>query len=176
MGSVTITHLIGTVALMAIFLSVGSYYTMSISALRSQVIAVQLGGIANYIGSDLVDLVSLCCISETDQLVIKSLNFPEGITAYGYEATLENTAQGIRVQANLISESEVYGEYILPWSADSHIRIYNGSDVEIENYIQSERPNLNPEVMVFNGETGTVVVWCVKIEDQITIGLGLLSS
>jgi putative flippase GtrA len=54
MGSVTITHLIGTVALMAIFLSVGSYYTMSISALRSQVIAVQLGGIANYVGSDLV--------------------------------------------------------------------------------------------------------------------------
>jgi hypothetical protein len=82
----------------------------------------------------------------------------------------------MRVQANLISESEVYGEYILPWSADSHIRIYNGSDVEIENYIQSERPNLNPKVMVFNGETGTVVVWCAKIEDQITIGLGLLGS
>lgn len=176
MGSVTITHLIGTVALMAIFLSVGSYYTMSISSLRREVIAVQLGGIANYVGSDLVDLVSLCYISEINQTIIKSLNFPEGITAYGYEVTLENTTNGMRVQANLISESEVYGEYILPWSADSNIRIYNGSDVNVENQIQSERPSLNPEVMVFNGETGIPVVWCVKIEDQITIGLGLLSD
>jgi hypothetical protein len=173
MGSVTITHLIGTVALMAIFLSVGSYYTLSISSLRREVIAVQLGGIANYIGSDLVDLVSLCYVSETDQLVIKSLNFPEGVTAYGYEVTIENTAQGMRVQADLISESEVYGEYILPWSADSNIQIYyNGSDVE--GYIQSKGLNLDPETMVYSGETG-IVVWCVKTENQVTIGLGLLS-
>jgi hypothetical protein len=175
MASVTITHLIGTVALMAIFLSVGSYYTMSISSLRREVIAVQLRGIANYIGSDLVDLVSLCYMSETNQLVIKSLNFPAGLTAYGYEVTIENMAQSMRVQANLISEYEVYGEYILPWSADGTIRIYNGSDVEVENYIQSERPNLTPKTMVFNGETGIVVIWCAKIGDQITVGLGLMS-
>jgi hypothetical protein len=175
MGSVTITHLIGTVALMAIFLSVGSYYTMSISTLRREVIAVQLKGIANYISSDIVDLVSLCYISEINQTIIKSLNLPEGVTAYGYEITIEKTAQGMRVQTNLISESEVYGEYILPWSADSNIRIYNGSDEAVENQIQSERPNLSPKVMVFSGETDIPVVWCVKIEDQITIGLGLLS-
>ena len=174
MGSVSVTHLIGTVSLMLIFFSIGSYYSMSIASLKNEVITVQLSKISNYIGSDIVDLVSLCYISELDQLLIKNLTLPAGLTAYGYNMTIKKTTQGIFVRVSLISESEVYGEYTLPWSTESNIRVYNGSDAGVENYIQSERPYLAPEVQVYSGDKG-IVIWCVKIEDQITIGLGLMS-
>jgi hypothetical protein len=173
MVSTIVTHIIGTVSLMLIFISVGSYYSMSIASFKNEVITVQLSKIANYIGSDMVDLVSLCYISAEDQLLIKNITLPAGITAYQYNMAIEKTTQNI-VRVSLVSESYVYGDYALPWSTESSIIIYNGSNAEAKNYIQSERPYLNPVVGVYSGDKG-IVIWCLKTENQITIGLGLMS-
>jgi hypothetical protein len=78
------------------------------------------------------------------------------------------------VRVYLFSDSLVYGEYALPWSTESSIQIYNGSETEVESYIQTERPSLTPRLFFDNSNTG-IVIWCAKIEDQITIGLGLMS-
>jgi hypothetical protein len=166
MGSVSLTHLIGTVSLMLIFLSVGSYYSMSIASLKNEVVTVQLSKIANYIGSDIVDLVSLCYIGELDQLLIKNLTLPAGLTAYGYNMTVEKIGQNMVVRIYLISDSLVYGEYTLPWSTESNIEVYDGSGTYPDK--------LTPTFYVDNLDTG-IVIWCTKIEDQITIGLGLMS-
>jgi len=174
MASVTMAHLIGTVSLMLIFFSIGSYYSMSIVSLKNEVITVQLSKIANYIGSDIEDLVSLCYISELNQMLIKNLTLPTGLTSYGYNMTIEKIGQSILVRVYLISESEVYGEYILPWPTESNIRVYNDLDPEVENYIQSERPSLILKLHVDDLDTG-IMIWCVKLEDQITIGLGLMN-
>jgi hypothetical protein len=174
MGSVSMTHLIGTVSLMLIFFSVGSYYSMSIATLKNEAITVQLSKIANYIGSDMVDLVTLSCISDMNQLLVKNLTLPAGITSYGYNMTVETIGQTMFVRVYLFSDSLVYGEYALPWSTESSIQIYNGSETEVESYIQTERPSLTPRLFFDNSNTG-IVIWCAKIEDQITIGLGLMS-
>jgi hypothetical protein len=175
MVSVSISHLIGTVALMLIFFSIGSYYSMSIASLKNEVITVQLSKIANYIGSDIEDLVSLCYIGEQDQmLLIKNLTLPTGLTSFGYNMTIEKIGQNMLVRVYLISESEVYGEYILPWPTESNIRVYNGLDPEVENCIYSERPSLTLKLDVDDLDTG-IMIWCVKHEDQITIGLGLMN-
>jgi hypothetical protein len=142
---------------------------MSIASLRNEVITVQLGRIANYVGSDIVDLVSLCYISELDQLVVKNLTLPAGLTAYGYDIAIEEMAQSFRVQAYLISESEVLGEYILPWSTESNIKVYNGSYAEVESDLY-ERYSLIADTLVYSGDP-RIGVWCVKTGDQITIGL-----
>jgi hypothetical protein len=159
---------------MLIFFSVGSYYSMSIASLKNEVITVQLSKIANYIGSDIVDLVSLCYISELDQMLIKNLTLPTGLTSYGYNMTIEKIGQSMLIRVYLVSESLVYGEYILPWPIESNIRVYNGLDSEVENYIQSERPSLLLKLHVDNLDMG-IMIWCVKLEDQITIGLGLMN-
>ena len=174
MASVTMAHLIGTVSLMLIFFSIGSYYSMSIASLKNEVITVQLSKIANYIGSDIEDLVSLCYISELNQMLIKNLTLPTGLASYGYNMTIEKIGQSMLVRVYLISESEVYGEYILPWPTESNIRFYNGLDPEVENYTQSERPSLILKLHVDDLDTG-IMIWCVKLEDQITIGLGLMN-
>jgi len=147
---------------------------MSIASLKNEVITVQLSKIANYIGSDAVDLVSLCYISDLDQLLVKNLTLPSGLTAYGYNMTVERVGQSMLVRVYLISDTLVYGEYTLPWSTESSIEIYNGSYAEVEDYIQSERPSLTPTLHLDNLDVG-IVVWCAKIDDQITIGLGLMT-
>jgi len=174
MVSVSMTHLIGTVSLMLIFFSVGSYYSVSIATLKNEAITVQLSKIANYIGSDMVDLVTLSYVSDLNQLLVKSLTLPTGITSYDYNMTVETIGQTMYVRVYLISDSLVYGEYALPWSTESSIAIYNGSDAEVESYIQIERPSLTPRLF-FDDEDSGLVIWCAKIEDQITIGLGLMS-
>jgi len=171
MVSVSMTHLIGTVSLMLIFFSVGSYYSISINTLKNEAITVQLSKIANYIGSDIVDLVTLSHVSDLDQLLVKNLTLPAGITSYGYNMTIETIRQTMYVRVYLISDSLVYGEYALPWSTESSIKIYNGSDTKVESYIQTERHNLTPRLFLDNEDTG-LVIWCAKIKDQITIGLG----
>jgi len=147
---------------------------MSIASLKNEVITVQLSKIANYIGYDAVDLVSLCYISDLDQLLVKNLTLPSGLTAYGYNMTVERVGQSMLVRVYLISDTLVYGEYTLPWSTESSIEIYNGSYAEVEDYIQSERPSLTPTLHLDNLDVG-IVVWCAKIDDQITIGLGLMT-
>jgi len=102
MASVTMAHLIGTVSLMLIFFSIGSYYSMSIVSLKNEVITVQLSKIANYIGSDIEDLVSLCYISELKQMLIKNLTLPSGLTSYGYIMTIEKIGKSILVRVYLI--------------------------------------------------------------------------
>ncbi len=163
MVSTTVTHIIGTVSLMLIFISVGSYYSMSIAAFKNDIIVVQLSKIANYIGSDIVDLVSLCYLGDQDQFLIKNVTLPSGLTAYGYNITIEEIGQSLLVRVYLISDSYVYGEYALPWSTESNIEVYDGSG--------TYPSNLTPRFAVDNLEKG-IVVWCQRAGDQITIGLG----
>jgi hypothetical protein len=177
MVSTTVTHIIGTVSLMLIFISVGSYYSMSIASFKNEVITVQLSKIANYIGSDTVDLVSLCYISDENQTLIKKITLPAGLTAYGYNMTIEKIGQSMLVRVYLISDSDVYGEYTLPWSTESSIRNYNDLDAETKNetknciHTQFKRPYLDPDAKVYSEDTD-IMIWCLKTGDQITIGLG----
>ena len=166
MVSTTVTHIIGTVSLMLIFVSVGSYYSMSINSFKNEVITVQLSKIANYIGSDTIDLVSLCYIDEGDQLLIKNLTLPAGLSAYGYNMTIEKIGESMLVRVYLISDSMVYGEYTLPWSTESSIKVYDGSG--------TYPVNLKPKLHVDNLDRG-IAIWCIKTGDQITIGLRSMS-
>jgi hypothetical protein len=145
---------------------------MSIAYLKDEVVTVQLSKIANYIGSDIVDLVSLCYVSELDQLLIKDLKLPAGLTTYEYNITIEKTTQNMLVRVSLISESGVYGEYILPWSTENNIKVYNGSDAEVEKILSERHVS---QVPVYSRDKG-IVTWCVKSEDKITIGLGLMAE
>lgn len=161
--------------MIVLFFSVGSYYLSSVSSLKNEIISVQLGRIANYIGSDIIDLVSLCYTTNLDQLLIKQLNLPKGLTAYAYDLSLEKIGQSMVVRAYLISDSNIYGEFVLPFSIEGNIKLYNGSDSQIENFILSENPSLNPELEIYSRDANAVV-WCAKIGGNITIGLGIIQE
>jgi len=168
-GSVTLTHVIGTAGLMVVFFAVGSYYSLSYTSLQLQIIAVNLEKISNYVASNVMDMVSLCYMSGVNQVISKRLEIPARIGAYGYNITiLQMTGEeNFKVRAYLVSRPTIYGESTLPWSTSGMMKIYNGTDIGIENL------SFDPKISVFSGSSN-IVVWCLKRDNEILIGLGIM--
>jgi hypothetical protein len=173
MSEVTIAHIIGTVSLMALFFCVGSYYSLSFVSMKQEITSVQLEKVSKYFAANIVDLVSLSYMSETNQLIIKRLDIPNSLMGYGYAVEIFSTTEGITVKSSLLSISTVSGETALPWGSDAKIHVYNQTCTEVEQYIQAKQPSLNPDVEVFSSQFN-IVAWCLKQDNEITIGVGTL--
>jgi hypothetical protein len=173
MSETTISHIIGTVSLMALFFVVGSYYSFSFIALKEEITIAQLEKVSNYFAADMVDLVSLCYTSTMDQLIIKKLDIPISLMGYGYGVTIFSTADRIIVTSSLTSVTSVTGYSSLPWAVDAKVHLYNQTDTEINQYIQTKQPSLTMYDEVYSSEFN-IVVWCLKLDNEITIGLGIL--
>ncbi|MEM3040964.1 MAG: hypothetical protein QXG97_02915 [Nitrososphaerota archaeon] len=169
MGSVTLTHVIGTVGLMVVFFAVSSYYSISYASLQFQVIALNLEKVSNYVASNVVDTISLCYMTETNQVIYKKLEIPAKIGVYGYNVTILQIAgeENFKVRSYLVSRPAIYGESTLPWSTSGLIGIYNGTDLGIDDL------SFDPEISVSSG-LSNIVVWCSKLGDDILIGLGIM--
>ena len=171
--SVTISHVIGTTTLIIVFISVTMFYTMSYLPLQTEALAQQLQEVTDYVSASLVDLVSLCFISPTDQILIKGLEMPENIGTYLYIVTLKNTTNPITherllvVQAFFDSRPSIYMESLLPWSMEGKIRIWNGTEIN--------NPRFWPRVFISSGASN-LVAWALKQGEEITVGLGVMNK
>lgn len=166
--SVTISHVIGTTTLIVVFISVTMFYTMAYFSLQTEALAHQLQEVADYVSANLVDLVSLCFISPTDQLLIKGLEMPENIGTDLYIVTLTNTTNPI-TQENLLvvraffnSRPSIYKESLLPWST---VKMWNGTEIS----------GLQPSLSISSGASN-IVAWALKQGDEITVGLGVMNT
>ena len=169
MGSVTLTHVIGTAGLMIVFFAVGSYYSISYTSLQLQIIAVNLEKTSDYVASNVMDMISLCYMSEANQVIFKKLEIPARIGTYSYNVTILHMTEeeNFKVRAYLVSRPTTYGESTLPWSTSGIMKIYNGTDIGIENL------SFDPKISVVSGSSN-IVVWCLKLENEIIIGLGIM--
>ncbi len=170
MVSVTISHVIGTITLLMVFTAVTMFYTMSYFSLQTETLAQQLQEAADYVSANLVDLVSLCHISPTDQLLIESLEMPENIGTYIYSVTITEQTNLITqekllmVRAFFASRPSIYRESLLPWST---VKIWNGTEID--------DPKLQPSLYISSG-TQNVVAWALKQGEETTVGLGVMNT
>jgi len=173
MVSVTISHVIGTTTLIIVFISVTMFYTMSYLPLQTEALAQQLQEVTDYVSANIVDLVSLCFISPTDQLLIKGLEMPENIGTYFYSVTLQNATNPVTqekllmVRAFFDSRPTIYRESLLPWSMEGKLKIWNGAGIN--------NPRLQPRFSVSSGASN-MVVWALKQDEDITVGLGVMNT
>jgi len=171
MVSVTISHVIGTTTLIVVFIAVTMFYTMSYFSLQTETLARQLQEVTDYVSANLVDLVSLCSISPTDQLLIKGLEMPENIGTYLYSVTLKNTTNPITqerilmVRAFFDSRPSIYRESLLPWSMEGKLKIWNGA---------WNGTRISPSFSISSGASN-IVAWALKQGEEITVGLGVMS-
>ena len=170
MVSVTLSHVIGTTTLISLFVVAGIYYSITYSSFKTRIIATQLEEIADYISSNVIDLVSLCSLSNLDQLIIKELDILEFVSeTYYYNITLveikdPNTQEWLfAIRTYPVSKPTIIKESNLPWSANGNIMVYNGTD-PVET-------TLHLEVTV--SSLTNVVAWCSKSGEKISIGLGV---
>jgi len=165
MGSVVISHLIGTVALIVLFGIVATNFTIHYSLLQLEVLVYNLQEVSEYVSSEISDMVSLSYLSTGDQLIFKELEVPKNVGGKAYDLQITSSEGLLKVVAN--SSASVYGEALLPWSLAGNIGIFNGTQ-------PGGRILARPKVSSASEET--LVVWCLKEGQKIVFGLGYMEE
>jgi len=169
--SVTISHVIGTTTLLMVFTAATMFYTISNFSLQRETLAMQLQEAADYVSSNLVDLVSLCFISPTDQLLIKTLEMPENIGVNVYTVTLVEKTNPVTheklmiVKAHFDFRPSIYRESLLPWTT---IKIWNGTSI-------GDLGRVEPKLSI-SSSASNMVIWALRQAEEITVGLGVMST
>jgi len=182
-NSVIIPHIFGTIALLTMFFTVGTYYDGFFTTLNEEAYRAQLGEVSEYVSSNLIDLVVLSRLSDGDLFLVKSFEVPMEIGDRFYRMSLKEmqSPQGEDL-LKVVSEIEsldIYATADLPWPKSNYIQIYTdqsittryGDDIEIRSNITS---NGAESRMAKTGEPATLIVWCHKTDNVTTIGLGIL--
>jgi hypothetical protein len=153
------------------FIMTGVYYAYSYSSFETRIIAAQLETVTDYISSNIVDLVTLCALSNIDQLIIEGLEIPVHLNTTYFSITLvqvedHHTHEELfSIRTYLDSKPTTLKEATLPWSTYDNLMIYNGTPPTIDH------PTLHPQVTM-SSSSESIVVWCLKSEGKTTIGLG----
>jgi hypothetical protein len=179
-NSVVIPHIFGTIALLSMFFTIGSYYEGFFAKLKMEAYQVQLGQVSEYISSNLIDLVILSRLSDEDTFLVKTVDVPQEIGNRFYRVSLlEMKSVFGEDSLKVVSELESLGIYSmsdLPWTTSHYIEIFSnqsittryGDSLDISNNITSSMANKEGFIQL--------VVWCHKTDDVITIGLGILDK
>jgi hypothetical protein len=179
--SSAIAHVIGTVSLLMIFFSIGGYYQNYYSILSERASEAQLKQIGSYVASNLIDIVTLSQIIEGDQFLIKSIEIPYSLNnnLYNISISAMPTSTGqenvLRVVTS-ISKITEYALVDLPWTANGNILIYTNQTIPRSDVIVSSHQSSNKasSEIAINKKPVTTIVWCMKQENTIIIGLGVL--
>lgn len=175
MGSVVISHVVGTTALILVLAVTGIYYNICYSSLQVEVVATQLEEVTDYVSSTAVDLVSMCSLSVADQLIVKDLKLPERLETFSYTVIIVRSSSTdqeelFKVRAYFDSSPSVFKESNLPWSTEGNLKIYNDTDPDTDP--RSVDPNLQPAVCLSSFSTD-IALWCMNHGGNVTIGLGV---
>jgi len=175
MVSVTVAHVIGTVALIGLFISAGMGYSVHFADMREQASAAQLQGIADYVSDVILDIYSIGSSGEGDQLLVKTLSIPSQVSQSSYNLSLVQvfispSEIAFVVLVRLTWNPSVYAESLLPWSGlEGKLSLFNGT---LPQGFQSTI--LQPKLFVLSG-VSVPAVWYFKSGPKIILGLGLKS-
>ena len=173
MVSVTISHIIGTVALIGLFITVAMNYSIFFGQLQEQATVAQLQGIADYVSANLLDLYSVGSNSKGDQFLVKTMDIPSGAAQSSYNVSLVNISTtfnetGFAVLVKLTWKPYIYAQSQLPWNGqEGKLLLSNGS---LPRGVQSSLVQSKP--FVISG-ISTQVLWYCRTGTNVTLGLGV---
>jgi len=182
--SVIIPHIIGTVAILTMFFAIGPYYRDYYTSLNEEAYQVQLKQVADYMAVNLIDVVTLCQLTESDQFLVKVVEIPKQIGENLYDISLVNMAStkgdtNAIIIVTSIEKLNIFSAVDLPWSTNSSIVIYTNQtalgsfphNVTLANNIVSNKAVSESYRW---GEPWSMIVWALKEGDVIVIGFGVM--
>lgn len=168
MVSVVISHVIGTVALLLVFVSVVAYASNDYSLLGNQVVNYNLEKVSEHIASEVTDIVSLCSMSGEDQMLVKALDIPKDITGLQYAISATSVDDRLAISSTRASSLTTYGVAYLPWSSGGSVRIFNGTSPGVST------SRVSPKLSIQSSTDG-LAIWCVRKGGIFTFGLGVMN-
>ena len=164
--------MIGTIALIGLFISVGMTYNIYFNDMKDQAAKAQLQVVADRVSSLIIDVCSLGSTTQTGQLLVKTLEVPAEISQSSYNITLvkTHTVTGESVCAVLVKltwRPDIYSESQLFWNSQENMtRISDKLPVGFSSSV------FQAKYSVVSG-VSTPVVWYAKNGANVTIGLGV---
>jgi len=169
---VSITHVIGTVALLGMLIAVGFAFSLISSVIEADLMKGQLGDVAEYVALNLGEVISLVDASNYPGVTMtKAIELPETISGKSYNIMLLNqTGLGCYVQASMVSRPDVYARSLIPLNI-------TGSGVWLRDETVQDEPwwptPLGGTVIPTNGTSAgfRYLVWA-HWQTEIEAGLG----
>ncbi|MCX8170943.1 MAG: hypothetical protein N3E47_03075 [Candidatus Bathyarchaeota archaeon] len=170
MVHVSIQHIIGTVALIGLAVSVVLAYQIIVGYVEANVLKTQLNQVAEYVSMSFSNIISLTSftygILNESITVSKGLKLPADLGGKIYTIRLVNDSDGLYVLAEIPGRSNLYAKSPIPVSPATKVQI-----IMDENFALND-PSIKPKKHVYGGNPN-IVVWCENREGVLYIGLGL---
>lgn len=166
MVHVSIQHIIGTVALIGLAVSVALAYQIIIGYVEGNVIRTQLSQIAEYTSMSITNMISLTDftygILSTGEAISKRLNLPAAINGKPYNLTMLERNSGYHVRVSIIGRNDLYAESPIALGSTQRriVVIFTGGAPPIAD------SDIEPRAWVYGGNPNTVV-WCRKVTEII---------
>lgn len=160
MPSPIVSHLIGTTMLLVIMLVISFFFTNFGTVVGIKSVERELNEVAEYIASNIIDLISLANISLSDTLSL-NIDFPYEINGYGYSINITQESNHYIVITR-IEHMKIEGKAILPFGIS-----------------QIKFSSLDPGIIGIESKNGLysgmekAVIWCKKSGNEIYFGFGL---
>jgi hypothetical protein len=153
-------------------MSAGMTYSIYFNDMKDQAAKAQLQVVADHVSTLIVDICSLGSTTQTEQLLIKSLDIPAEVSESSYNVSLirTTTVTGESVCAVLVKltwRPSIYSESQLFWNGEENITQISGRLPEGFSSSLFEA-----RYSVTSGFS-TPVVWYAKDGSNITVGLGV---
>ncbi|MEM2321415.1 MAG: hypothetical protein QXS79_06015 [Candidatus Bathyarchaeia archaeon] len=166
MVHVSLQHIIGTVALIGLAVSLALAYQIVVGYVEGNVIKTQLSQIAEYTSMSITNIISLTdfvygMLSETEA-VSKHLNLPAAINGKPYNLSILEMDGGYHVRVSIIGRNDLYAESPIALGSTQRriMVIFTGGSSSIAG------PDIEPRAWVYGGNPNTVV-WCRKVIETI---------
>lgn len=179
MPLVSIQHIIGTVALIGLVVSLALAYQIVTSSVESSTIKTQLSQIAEYVSMNLANVISLTdftygILDTSLGPVTKRLDLPQTIGGKPYNLTILRGDGGCYVYVEIIGRSDLHASSPMVVKPTQRVTILTSTDLEYaENLLRNF--DVKPRAWV-SGGSPNVVVWCYMGDNTVYAGLGLLEG
>jgi hypothetical protein len=166
------------------FFIVGNYYEGFYLTLQARANQAQLSQVSDYIASNLIDLVTLSKLTNENQFLAKEISPPAFIEEKLYRISIaamfppNGDTEVIRVITSM-DATNLYSTSDLPWLKTDNFQIYT-DQVLPDQYDDRLAPsnNLLSDASLAKSaqidETAMMVVWCSKVDDSTTVGIGVM--
>ncbi|MBS7640654.1 MAG: hypothetical protein QXE73_03030 [Candidatus Bathyarchaeia archaeon] len=170
MVQVSIQHIIGTIALIGLTVSLALAYQIVVEYVKDNVVRTQLSQTAEYVSMSISNMMSLMDftygIFKEYVTVSKKLNLPADLSGRAYIVRLANETGNLYVLVEISGRSDLYAKSPIPVSPTSNVQI-----ITDENFTLND-PSIKPKKYVYGGNPNAVV-WCECRDNVFYIGLGL---
>ena len=181
---ISLKHIIGTVALLGLVISIGLSYSIITSYIDSDVKKQQLAQISEYVSLNLVEITNLVRLANnTLNPMVKTLNLPASLGENAYVTKLaERENEGYYIHTYLVSNPLVSYDSFIPYnSEETAVNFITDTDMlEVEEDRFFVGVNDEIEIIfsdyVYGGNE--IVVWGRReVPDfRIQVGIGRISK